>query len=204
MATTTKSTPSWRDVLLIHPAAELFPRMTPDELRELGEDIRKNGLTSPIVLWQADAKAPVYLLDGRNRLDAIELAMGMRAIKKAWNDLANDKFVFATTSDPYAFVISANIRRHHLTAEQKRDLIAKLLKAAPEKSDRQMRRDGEGESHHRRHRARQNGGKGRGVQVGHQDRRQGRQAAGDEGAKAAAPACEEEAGDHPRAAGSGS
>src|SRR5262249_34731084 len=36
------------------------------------------------------------------------------------------------------YVISANIRRRHLTAEQKRDLIAKLIKATPEKSDRQI------------------------------------------------------------------
>jgi hypothetical protein len=48
---------SWRDVLPIHPATELFPRMSDDELRALGEDIIKNGLTSPIVLWRANAKA---------------------------------------------------------------------------------------------------------------------------------------------------
>jgi hypothetical protein len=34
---------SWRDVIRIHPATELFPLMTETELRELGEDIRKNG-----------------------------------------------------------------------------------------------------------------------------------------------------------------
>jgi hypothetical protein len=34
----------WREVLPIHPAAEL-------ELRELGEDIKKHGLTAPVVLW---------------------------------------------------------------------------------------------------------------------------------------------------------
>ena len=33
-------TKRWRDVLQIHPAAELFPLMTPDELRALGEDIK--------------------------------------------------------------------------------------------------------------------------------------------------------------------
>src|SRR5262249_43093276 len=40
--------------------------------------------------------------------------------------------------DPYAYVVSANIQRRHLTSEQKRDLIAKLLKAKPDMSDRQI------------------------------------------------------------------
>jgi hypothetical protein len=43
-----------------------------------------------------------------------------------------------TSVDPYAYVISANIRRRHLSAEQQRELIAKLIKATPEKSDRQI------------------------------------------------------------------
>jgi hypothetical protein len=53
---------SWRDVLPIHPAAELFPRMSADELRVLGKDIKTNGLTSPIVVW-SDGKSPTHLLD---------------------------------------------------------------------------------------------------------------------------------------------
>ena len=40
--------------------------------------------------------------------------------------------------DPYAFVLSANVHRRHLTAEQRRDLIAKVLKADPAKSNRQI------------------------------------------------------------------
>ena len=40
--------------------------------------------------------------------------------------------------DPCEFVLSANVHRRHLTAEQKRELIAKVLKAQPEKSNRQV------------------------------------------------------------------
>ena len=66
----------WRDGLPIHPAVEFFPLMPPAELPVLGENIKKNGLTSPIVLWRPHPQAPVQLLDGRNRLDAIEIARG--------------------------------------------------------------------------------------------------------------------------------
>jgi len=59
---------SWRDHLKIHPAAELFPLMSEPELRELGEDIKAKGtIHHPIVLYQGK------LLDGRNRLDAMEM-----------------------------------------------------------------------------------------------------------------------------------
>jgi hypothetical protein len=40
----------WREVLPIHPAAELFPPMGPEELRELGEESRSMG-SQPVVLW---------------------------------------------------------------------------------------------------------------------------------------------------------
>jgi ParB-like chromosome segregation protein Spo0J len=138
----------WRDVLPVHAAAEMFPRMSPDELRELGEDIRKHGLHEPIVLlrkrrlrWDGSpiiGKYDLELLDGRNRLDAMEL-VGFELIHHGkldrcrWIELEPEP-----DTDPVAFVISANIRRRHLSAEDKRHLIAELLKAQPEKSDRQI------------------------------------------------------------------
>src|SRR5512132_1709751 len=66
---------SWRDVLPVHPAADLFPMMSPDELIELGEDIRKNGLQFPIVILPVmnGDKIDHLLLDGRNRLDAMAM-----------------------------------------------------------------------------------------------------------------------------------
>jgi len=150
---TSTSTPtlrtSWRDVLPIHPAAELSPLMSPDKLRALGEDIKANGLTSPISIKSAkDASGWQYwLLDGRNRLDAMEV-VGIPARLELINgqcsvimhaDTDHD-FSDANVieSDPYAYVASANLHRRHLTAEQKRDLTAKLIKAQPEKSDRHI------------------------------------------------------------------
>ena len=147
---------SWRDVLKIHPAAELFPRMSYDELRELAADIKAHGLKQPMVSWSPGyvgdgvKDRPRYVLDGISRLDAMELA-GLPLVSDEgeltgarFNQLWEKERVYSTASgrqtkpdtDPYAYVISANIRRRHLTAEQKRELIAKLIKATPEKSDR--------------------------------------------------------------------
>jgi hypothetical protein len=39
-----KKPSSWRDVLKVHPAADLFPLMLPDESKALGDDIKNQGL----------------------------------------------------------------------------------------------------------------------------------------------------------------
>jgi hypothetical protein len=150
--------PSWRDLIKVHPAADLFPMMPEAELRELGEDIKKSGLTSPIVLY-LDPSLPInkhsdpkqyMLLDGRNRLDAmtlvgIEFELTFDKPQKRWVLSTDDDSPFLghdnpikveSPNDPYDYVISANIHRRHLTAEQRRDLISKFLQANPEKSDR--------------------------------------------------------------------
>jgi hypothetical protein len=160
---TTKTTPdsplNWRKHLRIHPAAELFPPMFEAELKELAEDIKNHGLQTPIVIWEPipDNKKYTALLDGRNRLDALALLGllgvdedGDLCLTKWWRErehdwVANDRFgepPLATQEcqfgDPYALALSFNVQRRHLTAEQKRELIAKLIKANPEKSNRQI------------------------------------------------------------------
>jgi hypothetical protein len=154
MATTAKPAPSWRDILPVHPAAELFPLMGDDEVAALGADIRKNGLREPVTVVRqyrrgGDGKFDLVLLDGRNRLDAMERAgftlvcagkldktfghkaLGLEPFNGTYAILSDDV-------DPYDFVISANIHRRHLTADDKRKVIADLLKAQPEKSNRQI------------------------------------------------------------------
>lgn len=132
---------NWRAHLHIHPAAELFPLMAEAELKELAEDIKANGLIDPIVTW---AKGDNLLLDGRNRLDALALAglLGVDADGKLWNVETHNKIKlqFYTDGDPYAIALSLNVHRRHLTQEQKRGLIAKVLKAKPEQSDREIGR----------------------------------------------------------------
>ena len=119
-----------RDHLPVHPAADLFPLMSESELRELGEDIKANGLQSPIAVYRGK------LLDGRNRLDAIELMGGKL---ESIDDLNGNVLIMdGMHGDPYDFVVSANLHRRHLTGEQKRELIAKELKAKPEQSNRKI------------------------------------------------------------------
>jgi hypothetical protein len=148
----TQAAKSWRDVLPVHPAAKIFPEMTLAQLRELGADIKANGLQSPIAVARClEGRGSKYqLLDGRNRLNAMELA-GVPfelAVSKTYccfedPDPVPDGHkefpgIIEVTSDPYAYVLSANLHRRHLTAEGKRDVITALIKLHPDKSDRQI------------------------------------------------------------------
>ncbi len=85
----------------IHEAAALFPMLPDDELNELAEDIKANGLIHPIVL---DSEG--VLIDGRNRLAACRLA-GVAP-----------RFTALNGHDPIAYIISANVRHRHLTKSQ--------------------------------------------------------------------------------------
>jgi hypothetical protein len=123
----------------------------PEELRKLGDDIKKNGLRIPIAYCATKTDLgdfEIKLLDGRNRLD------GMAAAGIAfWPVLNNGELSIHTDgfahslpqprridSDPYDFVISTNIHRRHLTNQQKDDLLKKVIKATPRLSSRQIGR----------------------------------------------------------------
>jgi hypothetical protein len=135
--------------------------MPPDERRVLGADIRKHGLREPVVVQRQyrrraddsianDHDYKLVLLDGIGRLDSMEEAgfplvrdgkldktLGHAALGlKPLTDGAYAELDFGI--DPYDFVVSRNILRRHLNAKQRRELIAKLLKADASKSDRQI------------------------------------------------------------------
>jgi hypothetical protein len=152
----------WRKHLPVHPAAEFFPLLKdtdPSGFKGLVEDIRVRGLIEPIVGWSSSEG--VSVLDGRNRLDALaqlgllhethDHHVGIKKwTGKEWRDRRSgagevridgyEGGVFRSLYerdglDPYALALSLNVHRRHLNAEQKRDLIAKVLKARPEASD---------------------------------------------------------------------
>jgi ParB-like chromosome segregation protein Spo0J len=109
--------------LTFHPLAEMLPLIGDDELKELADDIKKHGMLEPIMMF--DGK----VLDGRNRILALRALGDTHLHRSLFRELKCDR-------DPRAYVISENIRRRHLSPEQRRDVIAALLKANPEKSDR--------------------------------------------------------------------
>jgi hypothetical protein len=125
----------WRNVLRIQEAAELLPRMSDAELRELGEDIKKRGLQTPIAILVSEDRTE-RLLDGISRLDAMEL-VGLSVVVDA--ELNSEVVATQTVAgniDPVGYVLSANVHRRHLTREQKAALIDRVLKVKPAQSNR--------------------------------------------------------------------
>ena len=85
----------------IHPAAEIFPMLSDEELDSLAVDIKTHGLRHPLVMHDRE------LLDGRNRLAACKIA-GVAP-----------SFVEYEGDSPVSFVISVNIKRRQLDASQR-------------------------------------------------------------------------------------
>jgi len=101
-----------------HPLAQTFPPMDPEDFNKLKHDIGENGLREPIVLHEGK------ILDGVHRYNACcDLAI-------------TPETKIYPGNDPLGFVISMNIHRRHLSHEKKREIIAQLLKANPQLSDR--------------------------------------------------------------------
>ena len=80
-----------------HPFAELFPLIKGREFDDLVADIRANGLREPVILFEG------AILDGRSRLSACQVA-GIRPAFRTYRG-----------KDPLGYVISANLRRRHLS-----------------------------------------------------------------------------------------
>lgn len=164
-------TKTWSELFPVHPAADVFPMMPDDELDKLAADIEANGLRNSIVLWQSndqpprsrhrqvreqrgliDLSASYYVLDGRNRLAALDRAeipvpaewrghsvngdaygrdvsVFERVCAFEWFD-RGDGWQSRPAVDPVAFVISLNVHRRHLTKQQQADLIVKTVSAS--------------------------------------------------------------------------
>src|SRR5215470_6983751 len=111
--------------LRFHPLAGLFPPMEGAEFDALVADIKANGLRGLITVYQNK------ILDGRNRYHACR-ALG---IEPRLTPFTGDD------GAARAFVISKNLRRRHLDPETKIKILAQLVAAQPEKSDRKLAKE---------------------------------------------------------------
>jgi hypothetical protein len=93
-------TPKWRPTK-VHPLADLFPLLAPDDLQALADDINEHGLINPIVVGPDGT-----LIDGRNRLKACEMA-GVAPVFELLEDV-----------DTEAFIWSVNAKRRQMTKSQ--------------------------------------------------------------------------------------
>ncbi|MFO1353025.1 MAG: ParB N-terminal domain-containing protein [Gammaproteobacteria bacterium] len=106
--------------MAVHPAADVFPMLPDDELNDLAEDIKQNGLQQPIVF--ADLNGYPVLIDGRNRREAC---------KRAGVD---PKVVVLKGQDPITYILSANVNRRHLSKGQRAMAVAKVWSVSDQTS----------------------------------------------------------------------
>jgi hypothetical protein len=95
-----------KGALELHPLSALFPPMTDAEYAALKADIEAHGLHQSIVIHEG------AILDGGNRYRACtEIGVEPTTVEFAGGD-------------PVAFVLSANLRRRHLTPGQQATIVA--------------------------------------------------------------------------------
>ena len=106
-----------------HPIADIWPMMSDDDLQGLSNDIKHQGLLTPVWLYEDK------ILDGRNRAKACQMA-GVKVETKTY-----------TGDNPVAFAFSLNEKRRHLSSGARAALAveAKPLYEAEAKK-RQIRR----------------------------------------------------------------
>lgn len=100
---------STADELPVHPAADIFPMMSEEELVDPAEDIKANGLVHPLIIDAAG-----QLIDGRNRLAACKLAG------------VEPRFEQLNGRDPLAYIASANLKRRNLAKGQQAMALAMI------------------------------------------------------------------------------
>lgn len=114
--------------LKFHPIADIFPLMQGEEFDALVADIKGHGLRQSIDCYEGQ------IVDGRNRYRALQRLEE----NPEYNPGYFRVLTFKTDKGVLDYIISKNIHRRHLTPEQKREIIAKVIAAKPEASDRQI------------------------------------------------------------------
>lgn len=99
---------------------QLMPEMTPAQYQELKEDIKQRGVLIPIEFDQEG-----NILDGHHRHKAFT-----ELIEEGADLPLYDKIVrrFGSEEEKVAYVVSLNVKRRHLTSEQRQELVVRLRK----------------------------------------------------------------------------
>src|SRR5262249_40508897 len=129
---------SWRDVFLIHPAANFLPDATDEEKRALASDLKRHGQRVPVVLVRSVSSPGTrpQLLDGRTRLDLQEAA-GVKVVDRDGRLLVPHEVVQVQDDvEAERLNLSLNVHRRHLSSGDRRRLITAEIKRDPAKSDR--------------------------------------------------------------------
>jgi hypothetical protein len=149
----------WRDVWRVHPDADRMPMASAEEQEGIKLDIERSGMLNPIEFLIEGEYEPeddaadnrIAMLDGRNRLDALD-RLGyrfahpadrgplMRAPDGEVEELYCRYLHINEVQHPFERVVSLNITRRHLTSAQKRQVIGELLQDMPELSNRELAR----------------------------------------------------------------
>jgi len=111
-----------------HPASSLFPMLPDPGLQELAEDIQRNGLLEPIVLYEGK------ILDGRNRFEACRAA-GIEPRFVEWSE---------NGASLTCYVLSKNLHRRHLTTGQKAEIAIEAASLLREEARKRQATSGPG------------------------------------------------------------
>jgi putative DNA primase/helicase len=116
--------------LKFHSFADIFPLMEGAEFEEFVADIEAHGLREPITRYKGQ------ILEGRNRYRACQrLGATLGLSFKPKHKPRFEEFK-GDDAAALAFVISRNLHRRHLTAEDRCKALVAIVAAQPEKSDR--------------------------------------------------------------------
>ena len=104
---------------------QLLPELSADDFEVLKQDIAARGVMVPVEYDQDG-----FILDGHHRVRACE------ELKiKEWPQIVR---IFRSEAEKRTHVRQLNLARRHLTAKQRRALIADELRDQPERSNRQV------------------------------------------------------------------
>jgi hypothetical protein len=107
-----------------HPLSKIMPPMSDEEMQALTQDIAQRGVLNPITIYEGK------ILDGNHRYQVAATF----EFKKPVGFIQFE----GTEVEAKAFVVSANLHRRHLSPEKRREIIAALLRADPNQSNRQI------------------------------------------------------------------